>query len=114
MSEHASIGIDIGGTKTLCVLVNEKLELLARIKFKTEPNQGQKRFTSELISAVKNLKRAARHKKLTPIGVGIGFAGHVDKAKCVVKAAPNILCVGKLPHRQDHPRVDRAGLCHRQ
>lgn len=97
MSDRVSIGIDIGGTKTLVILADEKLEILAKEKFKTEPSLGQKRFSTELIAAVKNLKKVAKRKKLKVAGVGIGFAGHVDKSKCVVKTAPNILCLEDYP-----------------
>jgi glucokinase len=96
MSRNASIGVDIGGTKTLCVLTDDQLLVLARIKFKTDPSGGQKRFASELISSIKNLKRIAKKKQLGLAGVGFGFAGQVDKLKCVVKTAPNILCLEGL------------------
>ena len=44
MSRHGSIGIDVGGTKTLLVLADEQLETLENIRFKTEPHLGLKRF----------------------------------------------------------------------
>ncbi len=97
MSKRASIGIDIGGTKTLCILVDEDLQVLDEIRFKTEPGLGQKRFTSELVSAIKASKRTAQRKKLSLAGAGIGFAGSVDKIKCHVQTAPNILCLEDYP-----------------
>ena len=33
MSQNASLGIDIGGTKTLCLLVNAKFDIIAETKF---------------------------------------------------------------------------------
>ncbi|HEX5034021.1 MAG TPA: ROK family protein [bacterium] len=97
MTERASIGIDVGGTKTLCILVNEKLETLAKVKFKTEPTLGQKRFSAELIAAIKILKRVAKRKGLALAGAGIGFAGQVDKIKCHVRKAPNIRSLEDYP-----------------
>jgi glucokinase len=90
MSRRASLGIDIGGTKTLCLLLDEDLKVLGEAKFKTDVSQGQKRFTSELLAAIRQLKRAAKDKDLKLAGVGIGCAGQVDQKKGVVKAAPNV------------------------
>ncbi|MFO1499968.1 MAG: ROK family protein [Verrucomicrobiota bacterium] len=91
MSDHFSIGIDIGGTKTLCVLVNHDLEIIGRAKFKTCQAAQTKHFSAELVAVIKEFKRTAKKKGANLVGIGIGFAGQVDKLKCLVKTAPNIL-----------------------
>jgi glucokinase len=93
MSNHAAIGLDIGGTKTLCLLVDEGFNTIAEVKFKTAPDQGQKRFAAELVTTIKSQKRSAKKKGLKLVGVGIGFAGHVDAKRVLIKAAPNILAL---------------------
>jgi glucokinase len=91
MSKDSTIGIDIGGTKTLCLLLDEKFKVLEEIKFKTEPNEGRERFSSELVDALKSLRKSAKDRDLNVAGVGVGCAGQVDKAKCVIKVSPNLL-----------------------
>ena len=90
MTHRAAIGIDIGGTKTLCLLVNEEFKVLDEAKFKTAPRQGQKNFTANLTRVLKGLKQTAKAKKLNLVGVGAGCAGSVDVEKGTIKAAPNL------------------------
>lgn len=97
MSEHGSIGIDVGGTKTLCILTDDRLDPVAEVKFKTQPTLGVRRYTTQLHAAVRELKRAARKKDLALVGIGIGFAGQVDKRRCVVQTAPNIVALENYP-----------------
>ena len=40
MGKRAAIGIDIGGTKTLCALLNDRFEILEEVKFKTSAHQA--------------------------------------------------------------------------
>jgi glucokinase len=103
MSRRASLGIDIGGTKTLCLLLDEDLKVVGEAKFKTDVSQGQKRFTAELLASIRQLKRLAKNKGLKLVGVGIGCAGQVDQKKGSIKAAPNVhflenYPVGRLIH----------------
>src|ERR1043166_852544 len=60
MSDPAALGIDIGGTKTLCLLVNNKLQVLKCIKFKTAPEKGVSRFRKKLLESAKALKLVAQ------------------------------------------------------
>jgi glucokinase len=93
MSNDATIGIDIGGTKTLCLLVDDKFKVLEEIKFKTEPNEGRDPFSSQLIDSIKSLRKAAKDHESKVKGVGIGCAGQMDKGKRVIKVSPNLLCL---------------------
>jgi N-methylhydantoinase A/oxoprolinase/acetone carboxylase beta subunit len=44
MRETGVLGIDVGGTKTLCLLVDQKYEILAEEKFQTAPEDGRKKL----------------------------------------------------------------------
>ena len=44
MSNSAAVGIDVGGTKTLCVLVDKDCRILADLKFKTAPGDNVQRW----------------------------------------------------------------------
>src|SRR5688500_13121970 len=91
MGQRAVLGIDIGGTKTLCALLNEKFRFVQEIKFGTIPDGGKEAFLKRLTSAVVLLSRRARKEKLKLLGAGIAIAGNVDREQCTIEASPNIL-----------------------
>jgi glucokinase len=97
MHELGLIGIDLGGTKTLLALFDEKFRLIEQVKFKTLPQKGEKRFTRMLTEAAEQLTKTAREKGLSLVGVGIGCAGLVDDSAPVLKESPNI------PFLKDYP-----------
>src|SRR5436190_15091281 len=91
MGKKAVIGIDVGGTKTLCALISNSFEVLEEVKFKTSAHEGKEKFTESLTRALVALSKAAKKEKLRLLGTGIAFAGAVDREKCEVKISPNIL-----------------------
>jgi glucokinase len=104
MPANASLGVDIGGTKTLCVLMDTKNSVVAEVKFKTQSTKGCDRLMDELTHSLNQLRQQARSKKLEIVGVGIGCAGSVDSDKLVIRTAPNIQClegckIGKIMDR---------------
>ncbi len=97
MNKPAAVGIDIGGTKTLCVLVDERCRLIHEIKFKTSPDEGRDRFTQTLVKSVKALERKAGSVKREIVGIGLGCAGSVDEEKLKINSSPNLLCLENYP-----------------
>jgi glucokinase len=97
MKKPAAVGIDVGGTKTLCVLINKHFEQLEEIKFKTAPEEGRNRFTHRLKDAVGALATSARAKKLEVVAIGIGCAGDVDEDEIRIKTSPNLMMLEKYP-----------------
>jgi glucokinase len=89
--KQAAIGIDIGGTKTLCLLLDGDCQVLGSAKFKTEPSRGQLRFLKNLSSAVQSLHKVARKRGLVLVGAGIACAGQVDCKKLKIKSSPNLM-----------------------
>jgi len=89
--DNGSIGIDIGGTKSLFALFDEKFALVHEIKVLTHPAKGGGRAFRATFreSVAKLLKRAAR-RKLVVRAVGIGCAGLVDYESATVKVSPNV------------------------
>src|SRR3954470_1197228 len=77
--QAATIGIDIGGTKTLVALFDARFEALAEEKFRTVPEKGGvKAFDRALRTAVKRLLAQAAKRGVTVHFVGVGCAGQVD------------------------------------
>src|SRR5437763_113313 len=97
MSKAAALGIDVGGTKTLCLLVNSHCEPLEEVKFKTAPQEGRGEFTKNLLHAVIELKSKADDKKLKITGIGVACAGSVDAEAGRIISAPNLLCLEDYP-----------------
>lgn len=91
MAKDAVIGIDIGGTKTLCALIDDKFRVIEEEKFKTDPPEGRKAFATSLISTCKRLRARAKKEELNLIGIGIACAGQVDCEMCAIKESPNVL-----------------------
>ena len=97
MNKAVAVGIDVGGTKTLCVLVDRRFRVLRERKFKTSPHEGRTRFTRNLVDAVTNLHNAARRQNLRIAGVGVGCAGTVDFEKGEILTSPNLRALENYP-----------------
>ena len=97
MKKPAAVGIDVGGTKTLCVLVDKHSQSLEEIKFKTAPEEGRNRFTHKLRDSVGALVNSARAKGLDVVAIGIGSAGAVDEEKIQINTSPNLMMLENYP-----------------
>jgi glucokinase len=90
MPTRGTIGIDIGGTKTLCALFDEQFEVIEEVKTKTEAERGEKAFTEKLTQSLEELIQAGERKSISVLTVGIGCAGYVDPKKGTMKLVPNV------------------------
>ena len=89
--QRAYIGIDIGGTKSLYALFDERFEILAEKKLRTHPEKGgAAAFTREMRSAIGALLAQARKHKMEVRRVGVGCAGEIDLRRGVVRHSPNL------------------------
>src|SRR5436190_3638004 len=96
MTKPVALGIDIGGTKTLCLLVDKDGRILRREKFKTAED-GVDQFRKDLLRTVWSLRDYAQRKKFKLLGVGVGLAGSMDEKKGRIKTTPNLLCLEGFP-----------------
>src|SRR6266704_210248 len=99
MRKSAVLGIDIGGTKTLCLLAGRDVNIVKEIKFKSAPEKGCKEFTENLLEAAKFLRETASDKGYDLVGIGIGFAGSADRKSGIIKTSPNLVCLEGFPLR---------------
>lgn len=97
MSKPLALGIDVGGTKTLCVLADRHGRILRSVKFKTAPENRANKFVKNLVQGCRSLVASARKHKAIVVAVGVGFAGTVNPSTGRVKASPNLLCLEGLP-----------------
>ena len=86
-----AIGIDIGGTKTLCVLADDKHRVLDSQKFKTAATAGEKNFLHQLVKSIQKLQKVANARKLGLAGLGIACAGQVDCEALEIRSSPNLV-----------------------
>jgi len=87
---NLAIGVDIGGTKVLAGLVDERGEVLARARRPT-PSRDPRAVERTIAEVVKEL---SAHSAIGPgqvvSGVGIGAAGFVDADRAKVLFAPHL------------------------
>lgn len=82
------LGFDIGGTKISAVVGSSDGEIRAKIEKSTIKHLGQERMTQQLIEMGQEAMESVGLKKAD--GIGIIFAGLVDKEKGMVVSAPNL------------------------
>jgi glucokinase len=108
-AKQASIGIDIGGTKSLYVLLDSTFEVLAQEKLQTHPDRGGvKAFTRTLRSTVQKLMADARRRGLEIGYVGVGCAGDIDFRKGIIRESPNLGFLVNYPLRDKLERLTKA------
>ncbi len=73
-----AIGIDIGGTKIAIAAVSSQGEVLANVRFATEPQIGFPTALEKMIAGINSVISDAGLKGKVLDGIGIGCAGPVD------------------------------------
>jgi glucokinase len=97
---QGAIGIDIGGTKSLFALFDEKFALLEEIKVPTHPEKGGGRaFRATFRDSVRQLLKRAKKRGVAVRAIGIGCAGLIDLEKAKVRASPNVKFLKDLAFR---------------
>jgi glucokinase len=96
----ATIGIDLGGTKTLFALFDARFRVVEKVKVRTRADKGEKYFTRVLEEHLETLLAAADKKKLRPVAVGMGCAGFIDPDSGRLLASPNIPFLSDVPLKE--------------
>ena len=90
-SRRAAIGIDIGGTKTLYALLDQRFEVIAEEKLRSRDGDDPlAAFEKGLEGSLGKLMKEARRRKLKVDYVGAGIAGQADFRKGVIRTAANL------------------------
>jgi len=106
---RASIGIDIGGTKTLYALFDSNFEVIAENKLLTHPDKGGARtFTATLTATMRELMRAAEEHDLRIEHIGVGCAGDIDLRRGIIRASPNLRFLDGYPMGEKLQRLTKA------
>jgi glucokinase len=110
-AKRASIGIDIGGTKSLYALFDNNFEVLAEEKLPTHPDKGGvKAFTATLGNTVRKLVHVADKRGLKVKYLGVGCAGDIDLTQGVIRSSPNLSFLDSYPMRDKLQRFTGARI----
>ncbi len=88
-----NIGVDLGGTKILCALVEKSTgKILFEVKKKTKKEKGNERIASRLCEALDELFQISKVKKDEINYIGIAIAGQVDRKNGIALNCCNLEC----------------------
>lgn len=82
---NKAIGVDIGGTKILSAIIDERGNIVKSLRVPSEGKEGRDKILSHLYEAIEGLISE------DIVGIGIGTAGQVDPdSGTIVTATPNL------------------------
>ncbi len=84
------ICLDIGGSKILGAIFDEKNHILCRVKQKTKPEQGAEAVDNRIKEVIDKLLTESRTDPKELKAIGAGVPGIIDTGKGVILYAPNI------------------------
>jgi len=84
------IGVDLGGSKVAVGVVNERGEILLKIREETPVEEGPSRITNRIVDIIFRLLRQLAIAKENIKGVGVGAPGQIDPRSGTVLFAPNL------------------------
>ncbi|MCB9153108.1 MAG: ROK family protein [Caldilineae bacterium] len=102
------LGIDLGGTNVMALVVNEKDEIIGEAKKKTKAELGPEGVVDRIVATAESVLSSAEVDAQAVIAAGVGAPGPVNLETGVVVEAPN------LPGWQEIPLAamlsDRLGV----
>jgi len=95
------IGVDLGGTNIVSLLMSEKGEIIARDTRPTLAKEGKKKVISQIVSSARKIIRESESElgisSKFISGVGIGSPGPLNTRKGVIHFAPNLIGWTNVP-----------------
>jgi glucokinase len=84
------IGIDLGGTKMMAVLLNSDFEFLARVRKRTKPSEGPSVGLRTMAQLVRDTLAEAGIPQSRLAGIGVATPGPADLNRGVILDLPNL------------------------
>jgi glucokinase len=84
------IGFDLGGTKMMAVVFDDKLKVLGKKRRKTRGNEGEQVALERLAETIVMALQEAQVSPDDISGIGAGVPGPLDLGKGVILEAPNL------------------------
>lgn len=85
-----TICLDIGGSKILGAVLNEKQEVVSRVKKKTKPELGREAVDNRIKEVVEELIATSGLPRSAIKAIGAGAPGVIDTASGTILYAPNL------------------------
>lgn len=82
------VGLDIGGTKVLALLADDRGNVICKHKFSTDADAGPQQVLKKLESELHELLKGKDFKKLD--GTGVAVAGFFSKSRQMLFSSPNL------------------------
>jgi len=90
MGKKHIVGIDLGGTKTMVAVLDQKLKVICREKMRTRGEEGPKATVARMAKLVQKAFEEGCGKKAKIAYVGVGAPGPLKPGEGVIVAAPNL------------------------
>jgi glucokinase len=90
MAERYYCGFDLGGTKMLCVLLDQKFKVICRKKKKSKGVEGAQAGLIRIVDLIRETIAAANLPLEGLAAIGIGCPGPVDMERGIVHLAVNL------------------------
>lgn len=87
MEEGFAVGVDIGGTKIECALIDHSGHVVVQMKRPTDVSGG---YTAVLMQIIEYVRELIYDSKEPILGIGVGVAGQVDAETGMVISAGNL------------------------
>lgn len=87
------IGIDLGGTNIIGILINKKGDILARKRKKTLAQEGKNKVITQIIGCIKDLLKEGETLGISSeklLGIGVGSPGPLNRREGIIYSAPNL------------------------
>ena len=84
------IGIDIGGTKIIAGIVDEKGSVINSKKIPTETAKGYEGIRDDIVILIQDILQGAGVEKSNIEQIGIATAGQIEKGSCKILFSPNL------------------------
>jgi glucokinase len=90
MPDRFVVGVDLGGTKILALVVDKQFAVVGRAKKSTKAQEGVAHVHDRIVAAVIEACRGAGLDPKALAGVGVGSPGPLDPATGVIIDSPNL------------------------
>lgn len=84
------VGLDLGGTKMLANVFDDRYRVLGRAKQKTQGAKGARAGLKRMVDTVSDALADAGVDRSRLAGIGVGCPGPIDPARGVIVEAPNL------------------------
>ena len=95
------IGIDFGGTKINCAVIDEEYNIISKVSCKTHSHRPADEITADIAALTRDAAKASNIKYEDIEGIGIGTPGAIDSKHGIVEYSCN------LPTFTSYPLADK-------